>query len=134
MSSGAAAAVPSPIRFADLLFARVPDSNGQNPKIRRVVVLTPDSALTAGYPIVVAGVTGTLPSPLTADYVLLPYKNPPGRHPKTGMTKRAAVLCTWILPIIPAEIQGRSGFVPPPYMTLVASKTAATAQSIGRWP
>ncbi len=26
------------------------------------------------------GPTGTLPVPLTADYVKLPYKNPPGRH------------------------------------------------------
>ena len=61
-----------PIRFADILFANVKDPNRQNPKTRRVVVLTPDAVLAAGYPIVVAGVTGTLPDPLTADYVLLP--------------------------------------------------------------
>jgi hypothetical protein len=47
------------------------------------------------------------------------------------MTKRAAVLCTWI---IPANIRGRSGFLPPTYMALVDSKTAVTAQAIGRWP
>ena len=134
MSSGGAATVPFPVGYADILFAHVPDPNGQNPKIRRVVVLTPDRALPAGYPIVVAGVTGTLPDPLTADYVLLPYKNPPGRHPKTGMTKRAAVLCTWIVPINPADIRGHSGFVPPSFMALVDSKTAATAQAIGGWP
>jgi hypothetical protein len=52
-----------PIRFADILFANITDPNGQNPKTRRVVVLTPDFALEAGYPIVVAGVTGTLPHP-----------------------------------------------------------------------
>ena len=73
----------------------------------------PDLQLAGGYPIVVAGVTGTLPSPLTSDYVRLPYKNPPGRHSKTGMTKAAAVLCTWIVPISPGDIHGRSGFVPP---------------------
>jgi hypothetical protein len=134
MSSGNAAAVPPSIRYADILFARVADPNRQNPKIRRVVVLTPDLALAAGYPIVVAGVTGTLPNPLTADFVLLPYKNPPGRHPKTGMTKRAAVLCTWIIPITLADIHGRSGFVPPPYMALVDFKAAAIAKAIGGWP
>jgi hypothetical protein len=74
MSSGVAATVPFPVRHADILFAHIPDPNGQNPKIRRVLVLTPDRALAAGYAIVVAGVTGTLPDPLTADYVLLPYK------------------------------------------------------------
>jgi hypothetical protein len=83
MSSGGAAAAPFPIRFAEIL-----DPNGQNPKTRRVVVLTPDRELAAGFPIVVAGVTGTLPNPLTADFVKLPYKNPPGRHPKTGSDSR----------------------------------------------
>jgi mRNA-degrading endonuclease toxin of MazEF toxin-antitoxin module len=133
MSSGGAAAVPFPIRFADIVFANIPDPNGQNPKIRRVVVLIPDLALAAGSPIVVAAVTGTLPNPLTADYVKLPYKNPPGRHPKTGLTKEAAVLCTWIVPITTHDIHGRSGFVPPAYMAIVNSKTAAAAKAIGRW-
>ena len=35
-----------------------------------------DTELAAGFPIVVAGVTGTLPNPLTADFVKLPYKLP----------------------------------------------------------
>ena len=69
MNSGETTAAPYPIRFADILFAEVLDPNGQNPKTRRVVVLTPDIELSAGFPIVVAGVTGTLPDPLTADYV-----------------------------------------------------------------
>src|SRR5271166_1103577 len=73
MSSGETAAAQFPIRFADIIFAEVLDPNGQNPKTRRVVVLTPDIELAAGSPIVVAGVTGTLPNPLTADYVRLPY-------------------------------------------------------------
>jgi mRNA-degrading endonuclease toxin of MazEF toxin-antitoxin module len=133
MSEGGAAGTPFPIRFADIVFAHVLDPNGRNPKIRRVVVLTPDDALAAGFPIVVAGVTGTLPDPLTADYVKLPYKNPPGRHPKTGLTKDAAVLCSWIVPIAPDDIHGRSGFVPPALMAIVHSKTAAMARAIGGW-
>lgn len=82
----------------------------------------------------VAGVTGTLPNPLTADYVKLPYTNPPGRHPKTGLTKEAAVLCTWIVLVTPNDIQGHSGFVPPSYMAMVHAKTAAKAKAIGGWP
>jgi hypothetical protein len=134
MSSGGTAATQFPIRFADILFAEILDPNGQNLKTRRVVVLTPDIQLAAGFPIVVAGVTGTLPNPLTALYVKLPYKNPPGRHPKTGLTKEAAVLCTWVVAITPHEVKGRSGFVPPAYMSLVNSKTAARAKLIGGWP
>ncbi len=129
-----AGAAQFPIRCADILFAHLPDPNGRNPKIRRVVVLTPDSAMAAGYPIVVATVTGTLPNPLTADYVRLPYKNPPGRYPKTGLTKEAAVLCTWIAPVSLQDIRGRSGFVPPAAMAIVHSKTEATAKAIGGWP
>jgi hypothetical protein len=83
---------------------------------------------------VVAGATGTLPDPLTADYVKLPYKNPPGRHPKTGLTKQAAVLCTWIVSIAPDDIKGRSGFVPPAHMVIVNSRTVARAKMIGGWP
>jgi hypothetical protein len=134
MSSEGTAAVQFPIRFADIIFAEVLDPNGQNPKTRRVVILTPDIELSAGFPIVVAGVTGTLPSPLTADYVKLPYKNPPGRHPKTGLTKEAGVLCTWIVSITRQDVRGHSGFVPPSYMAIVNAKTAARAKMIGGWP
>src|SRR5438045_3772700 len=107
MGNRGTAPAPVPIRFADILFAEFLDPNGQNSETRRVVVLTPDIALAAGFPIVVAGVTGTLPNPLTADYVKLPYRNPWGRHPKTGLTKEAAVLCTWLLMITPNDIRGR---------------------------
>src|SRR5437879_5024271 len=121
MSESRPAAVPIPVRYADILFAEILDSNGQNPKVRRVLVLTPDDALAAGYPIVVAAVTSTLPRPLTSDYVALPYKNPPGRHARTGLTKPAAVLCTWIVEISLQDIQGRSGFVPSAHMATIAS-------------
>ncbi len=134
MSNGETARAEFPIRFADIIFAEVLDPNGQNPKTRRVVVLTPDVQLAAGSPIVVAGVTGTLPNPLAADYVKLPYKNPPGRHPKTGLTKEAAVLCTWVVSIASSDIRGRSGFVPPAHMAIVNSKTADRAKLIGGWP
>jgi hypothetical protein len=134
MTSGGSAPAPFPIRFADVLFAEVPDPNGQNPKTRRVVVLTPDVELAAGFPIVVAGVTGTLPRPLTADYVKLPYSHSPRRHPKTGLTKEAAVLCTWIVSIAPTDIKGRSGFVPPALMAIVHAKTAARVKVVGGWP
>lgn len=133
MSSGGTIGTQFPIRFADIVFAEILDPNGQNLKTRRVVVLTPDLELAAGFPIVVAGVTGTLPNPLTADYVKLPYKNPPGRHPKTGLTKESAVLCSWVVSITPNEVKGRSGFVPPSFMSIVYSKTAARAKALGGW-
>lgn len=133
MSSEGMGATQFPIRFADIIFAEVLDPNGRNPKTRRVVVLTPDVELTAGFPVVVAAVTSRLPNPLTAHYVMLPYKNPPGRYPKTGLTKEAAVLCTWVVTISLNDIRGRSGFVPPTHMAIVNAKTAARARMLGGW-
>ncbi len=136
MSDAGSVPAQFPIRYADILFVEgVLDPYGQNPKTRRVVILTPDAALAAGYPIVAAAVTGAVPDPLTADYVLLPYKNPPGtRHPRTGLTKKAAVLCTWLVTVDPTDVVGRSGFVPASSMASVETKTATSARAIGGWP
>ena len=49
-----------------------PGSEWPEPENASSCRFTPDLQLAAGYPIVVAGVTGTLPDPLTADYVRLP--------------------------------------------------------------
>ncbi|HEU5118405.1 MAG TPA: type II toxin-antitoxin system PemK/MazF family toxin [Isosphaeraceae bacterium] len=134
MSSGRSASTSISVRFADILFAEVLDPNGQNPKTRRVVVLTPNHALAAGFPIVVAAITSTLPTPLTADYVRLPWMNPPRRHPRTGLTKESAVHCSWVFSITRQDVKGLSGFVPPALMALVDSKTSARAKLLGGWP
>ena len=98
------------------------------------MVLAPDAALAEGFPIVAAAVTGTIPATLPADYVLLPYKNPPGtRHPKTGTTKKAAIVCSWLITIEQGKVTGRSGFVPPIPMAIVNAKTAARAKALGGW-
>jgi hypothetical protein len=135
-SNGSGGGAPFAVRYADIIFAQnVCDPAGQNPKNRRVVVLTPDTELATGFPIVAAGITGTLPPVITSDYVLLPYKNPPGtRHPKTGLTKRAAVLCTWVIIVDPSDVLGRSGFAPPSSMSLIQQKAGAAAKVLGGWP
>ena len=141
MSSAAGTAgtpPPSPIRvrFADILFVHgVLNPAGQNPKTRRVVILTPNDALTAGFPIVAAPVTTQIPPTPSADHILLPFKNPPGsRHPATGLTRRAGIVCSWLVKVDPKEIAGRSGYVPTAAMSVVHAKTAAAAQALGGWP
>jgi hypothetical protein len=76
MSDGPAN-VAQTIQYGDIIFAEVSVPNGLNPKIRRVVVLTLDAALAAGYPIVVVGVTGTLPDPLGESHVRLFFLRQP---------------------------------------------------------
>jgi hypothetical protein len=136
MSNAGAPGNPPPVRFADIIFVTdVLDPNGQNPKPRRVVVLTPDAALAAGFPIVAAPVTSQVPPVPTADHVLLPFKNPPGtRHPATGLTRRAGIVRTWLVIVDPQDITGRSGYVPPINMRVIDSMTAADARTLGGWP
>jgi hypothetical protein len=88
------------------------DEEPRAPPRRRVVVLTPNDVLAAGFPIVAAPVTSQVPPVPTADYVLLPFKNPPDtRHPATGLTRRAGIVCTWLAVVEPQAISGRSGYV-----------------------
>jgi hypothetical protein len=133
-NAGGGAAVP-PVSYADIIFAdNVLDPAGGNPKSRRVIVITPDAELAAGYPSVAVGVTGSLQN-ITADHVLTPYKNPPGtRHPVTGTVKKSAALCTWLVIVAPADISGLSGHTPPASMLLIQQKAGAAAKVLGGWP
>ena len=99
-AAGAPPPPPAPVvRFADILFVdAVLDPAGRNPKRRRVVVLTPDDALAAGFPIVAAPVTSQIPPVPGPDHVVLPFRNPPGtRHPATGLTRRAGIVATCLV-------------------------------------
>lgn len=129
MSSEADAAgspLPQPapaVRFADIVF------------VDAVVVLTPDDALAAGFPIIAATVTSRIPPVPGPDDVLLPFRNPPGaRHPATGLTRRAGVVATWLVVVDPATIAGHSGYVPSRAMAVIHARTAAAAKALGGWP
>lgn len=134
MSSVGVGGLPFAINYADIIFANnVFDPSGQNPKSRRVVILTPDTHLAAGYPVVAAGITSSLHN-ITADHVLLPYKNPPGtKHPVTGLIVKSAVLCSWLVIVDPNDISGVSGFTPPSNMFLIEQKAGAAAKALGGW-
>ena len=136
MNNHGAAPAPRPIRFGDILFVRgVLDPNGQNPKQRRVVILTPNDALDAGFPVVAAPVTSRIPPDLTDEHVVLPFKNPPRtRHPATGLTRRAAIVASWLVVVDRNDITGRSGYVPPRTMNVVRARTEAAARALGGWP
>ena len=135
MNNRGATPAPRPVRFADILFvAGVLDPGGRNPKQRRVVVLTPNDALDAGFPIVAAPVTSQVPPDPAVDHVLLPFQNPTGtRHPATGLTRRAAIVVHWLVVVDRADITGRSGFVPPRTMAVIQARTEANARALGGW-
>ena len=74
------------------------------------MVPTPDRELLAGFPIVVAGVTGTLPNPLTPDFVKLPYKLPllirvPPRLQRSSRTRfgPSSKIVNWLSTSLPSS-------------------------------
>ena len=119
------------VHFGDIVIVKdLLDPQGRNPKDRRAVVLTKDGDLERGEPIVVAGITSRLQPPLGPEFVELPWQNP--RHPKTGCTKRCAVMCSWLAVVNPAAIITVSGRVPGRHLITVAEKTReAMARVLG---
>jgi mRNA-degrading endonuclease toxin of MazEF toxin-antitoxin module len=111
------------IHAGDIVWVRMVDPNGVNEKVRPVVVLTSSGEISAGSPVVGATVTTTLPTPLTDDYVELPWQ-PQGKV-KTGLKRRCAVLCTWLVPIDPDQIEEIRGRVPAHKLIEIKSKTIA---------
>jgi hypothetical protein len=91
------------MQSGEIVWVRMVDPNGVNEKVRPVVVLTTSEEISAGFPIVGASVTTTLPDPLTDDYVELPW-HPQGRV-RTSLRRRCAVLCTWLVQIDPAQVE-----------------------------
>lgn len=76
-----------------IVWALTPDPAGRNPKERPVVLLTSEDEVPTGNPLIAVGITGTLPTPLPPDYVLLPWHR--SGHPYTGLNKKCAAWCAW---------------------------------------
>jgi len=76
--------------------AEVVDPQGRNPKSRPLVLLMGDEAAPEGSLTAVA-ITGTLPKPLSEFHVLLPWHR--AGHPMTGLKKRCAAVCNWVIAV-----------------------------------
>ena len=98
------------IKQGDIVRALKADPNGVNPKVRPFVILTRNEDIANGEPITAAAITGTLPNPLTAEYVELPWHA--NGQVKTGLRKRCAACCDWLDEIRPDEITERIGYLP----------------------
>ena len=107
---------------------RMVDPKGVNEKVRPAVILTSNEDLQHGGPIVMAAISSTLPDPLTLDHVLLPWHN--NRHPRTGLTKRAAVVCSWVIRVDRRAIERISGKVPEARLKEIATRTRELAEQL----
>src|SRR3954470_16729515 len=86
------------------------DPQGRNPKDRACVVVSPSDQIEAGGALDVVAITTKLPDPLPPDHVPLPWQLP--RHPRTGLGKRGAAVCTWQAEVDPSRVARSIGSVP----------------------
>lgn len=102
-----------------IVWADIADPNGHR-KLRPAVIVTPSDRLTAPGPIDVVAVTSRLEDPLSDDHVLLPWHAQ--GHPRTGLNRRCAAVCTWLAHISEADIKDVGGVVPRVQMQAILTK------------
>ena len=73
-----------------------------------------------------AAITSTLPTPLTDEYVELPWHH--AGAVKTGLRQRCAVHCGWLAELDPNDVERISGFVPGVKLQEIARKTDALSR------
>jgi mRNA-degrading endonuclease toxin of MazEF toxin-antitoxin module len=104
-----------------IVWASVPDANGFR-KLRPAIIVTPSERLTETGPVEVVAVTSRLPKPLPDDHVLLPWHAQ--GHPRTGLNRPCAAVCTWVARITPDDIDDIAGIVPGAVMATILEKIA----------
>src|SRR5262249_45019612 len=105
-----------------IVWASIADANGVR-KLRPAIIVTPSERLAASDTLEVVAVTTRLPKPLPEDHVLLPWHAQ--GHPRTGLNRPSAAVCTWLARITTDDIDDRAGLVPSPVLASILEKVAA---------
>jgi len=111
-----------PLQLGQIVWAAMADANGIR-KERPAIVVTPTAEIAASPLLTVLAITSRLPQPLPDDHVLLPWH--PQKHPRTGLNRQCAAVCSWVAQIAPADIRGVAGLTPVAVLTTILSKIAA---------
>jgi mRNA-degrading endonuclease toxin of MazEF toxin-antitoxin module len=107
------------LRCGQIVWTEIADANGVR-KIRPVVIITPDPAIGSAGTLDVVAVTSRLPDPLPDDHVLLPWHAQ--RHPRTGLNRKSAAVCSWMGQISRDDIQSVVGIISGPILAKIAAK------------
>jgi mRNA-degrading endonuclease toxin of MazEF toxin-antitoxin module len=111
--------VPS-LDAGSVVWVECADPQGRNRKVRPVVVLTSAADIGAGKPVVAVAVTTTLPKPLPADYVPLPWSH--RRHPRTGLSEPCAAVCSWFVHVPDPDAATIAGVVSGKHLREIVGK------------
>jgi mRNA-degrading endonuclease toxin of MazEF toxin-antitoxin module len=97
-----------PIRFGQIIWAEIADANGIK-KARPAIVVTSTDQITPAGLLEVVAITSRLSDPLPDDQVLLPWHAQ--GHPKTGLNRKSAAVCSWVAVISASDVQSVAGRV-----------------------
>ena len=111
-----------PLQLGRIVWAEIADANGF-PKSRPLVIVTPSERITPTAPLDVLAVTSRVPDPLPDDHVLLPWHAQ--GHPRTGLKRKCAVVCTWVARMRHTDVRQIAGVVPGALMLEILSKVTA---------
>jgi len=95
------------------------DPQGRNPKDQACVLVSSPERIAAGGPLDVVAITTLLPDPLPFDHVPLPWHAQ--RHPRTGLNKRNAAVCSWLVEVEASRAVRKIGHVPGRQLLQIAS-------------
>lgn len=114
--------MPGPLQLGRIVWAEIADANGIR-KLRPAVIVTPSDRIIPAAPLDVIAVTSRVPEPLPTDHVLLPWHAQ--GHPRTGLNRKCAAVCTWVARIRHGDIREVAGVVPGTVMLEILSKVTA---------
>lgn len=116
---------PATFRLGQVVWASVEDARGYR-KLRPAVIVTPTERIATAGTLEVVAVTSRLPEPLPADHVLLPWHAQ--RHPRTGLSRKCAAVCTWVVRIDSGDIEDVAGVLPGAVILDILSKVAVASE------
>lgn len=105
-----------------IVWAEVADANGIR-KSRPAVIVTPPDQISEDSPLKVIAITSRLPAPLPPDHVLSPWH--PRKHPRTGLNRPCAAVCSWATLVSSSDIQEIAGVVRGHVLLEILQKAAA---------
>ncbi len=111
------------LQLGHIVWAAIADARGYR-KMRPAVIVTPSDRIRSAELLEVVAVTSRVPEPLPPDHVLLPWHAQ--RHPRTGLNRKCAAVCTWVARIHPSDIQDVAGVLPGATLLAILNKVAAS--------
>ena len=112
-------ASPEALQIGRIVWAEIADRNGIRKQRPAIIVSPSDDADT----LTVVAVTSRVPDVLPDDHVLLPWH--PQGHPRTGLNRKSAAVCSWLNQVTASDIRDVAGIVPGPELLAILTKISA---------